>query len=167
MKKIVIFFTISFTLVLFCMSSQASERGPVTNLPIPRYVSLKASEGNLRRGPAKAHRIDWVLKHKDQPLKILAEHEHWRRVSDYEGATGWIYYALLSGVRNVLVNDSLISLYRKPSKDSSVKAKVEFGAIGNLRSCNTDWCNVSFPEMSGWIEKNKLWGTTPDEIFPP
>jgi SH3-like domain-containing protein len=130
MKKIVIFFTISFTLVLFCMSSQASERGPVTNLPIPRYVSLKASEGNLRRGPAKAHRIDWVLKHKDQPLKILAEHEHWRRVSDYE-------------------------------------AKVEFGAIGNLRSCNTDWCNVSFPEMSGWIEKNKLWGTTPDEIFPP
>jgi len=165
MKKLVIFFTI--TLSFFCMASQGSERGPVTNLPIPRFVSLKASEGNLRRGPALSHRIDWVLKHKNQPLKILAEHQHWRRVSDYEGATGWIHYSLLSGVRTVLINVGLISLYSEPSKNSSVKAKVESGAIGDLRSCNTDWCNVSFPKMSGWIEKNKFWGITPDEIFRP
>lgn len=25
--------------------------GPVTNLPLPRFVSMKAAEGNVRRGP--------------------------------------------------------------------------------------------------------------------
>ena len=37
----------------------ASERGPVTNLPLPRFVSLKVSEGNMRRGPSLTHKIDW------------------------------------------------------------------------------------------------------------
>ena len=39
----------------------AQERGAVTNLPIPRYVSLKASKGNVRRGPSLRHRSDWVF----------------------------------------------------------------------------------------------------------
>ncbi|CAN0603746.1 unnamed protein product, partial [Ectocarpus sp. 12 AP-2014] len=39
----------------------ASDRGKVTNLPIPRFVSLKAEEGNARRGPSLSHRIDWVF----------------------------------------------------------------------------------------------------------
>ena len=35
---------------LLCGSaSAATERGKVTNLPIPRFVSLKAEEGNVRR----------------------------------------------------------------------------------------------------------------------
>ncbi|HBR39417.1 MAG TPA: aspartyl-trna synthetase, partial [Sulfitobacter pontiacus] len=29
----------------------AQEVGQVTNLPVPRFVSMKASEGNVRRGP--------------------------------------------------------------------------------------------------------------------
>ncbi|MEP1586872.1 MAG: aspartyl-trna synthetase, partial [Tateyamaria sp.] len=30
----------------------AKDVGPITNLPLPRYVSLKAAEGNVRRGPS-------------------------------------------------------------------------------------------------------------------
>ena len=52
----------------------ADERGPVTNLPLPRFVSMKASEANVRRGPSLTHRIDWVFKRKDVPLEITAEH---------------------------------------------------------------------------------------------
>ena len=48
-------------------------RGPVTNLPIPRFVSLKASEGNVRRGPSLTHRIDWVFTRRDMPLEITGE----------------------------------------------------------------------------------------------
>ncbi|MEO0359362.1 MAG: aspartyl-trna synthetase, partial [Pseudomonadota bacterium] len=45
-------------------------RGPVTNLPMPRFVSLKSSEGNVRRGPSLSHRIDWVYTRRNLPLKV-------------------------------------------------------------------------------------------------
>ena len=48
----------------------AQDRGQVTNLPMPRYVSLKAAEGNVRRGPSLTHRIDWVFQRRDMPLRI-------------------------------------------------------------------------------------------------
>ena len=64
--------------------------GCVTNLPLPRYVSLKGSEGNARRGPGLTHRIDWVFTRAGMPLKITAEYENWRRVEDNEGAGGWV-----------------------------------------------------------------------------
>jgi SH3-like domain-containing protein len=77
--------------------------GCVTNLPLPRFVSLKGSEGNARRGPGLTHRIDWVFTRAGMPLKITAEFENWRRVEDSEGAGGWVHYSLLSGVRTALV----------------------------------------------------------------
>ena len=71
-------------------------RGSSTNLPVPRFVSLKSSEGNVRRGPSLEHRIDWVFRHRDMPLRITGEFGHWRRVEDNEGQGGWIHYSLLS-----------------------------------------------------------------------
>ena len=62
--------------------------GPETNLPMPRYVSLKASEANVRRGPSLTHRIDWVFKRRDMPLQVVAEYGHWRRVIDRDGQGG-------------------------------------------------------------------------------
>jgi SH3-like domain-containing protein len=41
------------------------QRGPVTGFPLPRYVSMRASEGNARRGPSRSHRIDWVFTRRD------------------------------------------------------------------------------------------------------
>ena len=79
-------------------SDGVQKRGPVTNLPLPRYVSLKASKANVRRGPSRTHRIDWVFTRKSMPLQITAEYGHWRRVRDIEGAGGWVHYSLLSGV---------------------------------------------------------------------
>jgi SH3-like domain-containing protein len=58
----------------------AEQRGQVTNLPIPRFVSMKAPEGNVRRGPSLSHRVDWIFKQKNTPLKIIAEFGHWRQV---------------------------------------------------------------------------------------
>ena len=69
-------------MALWPLMAMAGERGPVTGLPLPRYVSLKASEANVRRGPSLTHRIDWVFKRRDMPLRITAEFGHWRRVED-------------------------------------------------------------------------------------
>ena len=44
---------ISITILLSWVSVvEANERGTVTNLPIPRFVSMKVSEGFVRRGPS-------------------------------------------------------------------------------------------------------------------
>ena len=53
--------------------AEPAKKGPVTNLPMPRYVSLKAGEANARRGPSLSHKIDWVYKRRGVPLEIYAE----------------------------------------------------------------------------------------------
>ena len=43
--------------------------GPVSGQPVPRFVSLKASQTNLREGPSRDHRIAWVFKRAGEPKK--------------------------------------------------------------------------------------------------
>lgn len=139
-------------------------RGPVTNLPLPRYVSLKGSEGNARRGPSLSHRIDWVFKQAGMPLRVVAEYGHWRRVEDREGAGGWVYYALLSGVRTVEVVEDMAPLYTRASDKGDVVARAEAGAVLKLGECEASWCAVSGGGASGWMPKSALWGVDPDEM---
>lgn len=138
-------------------------RGPVTNLPLPRYVSLKAAEGNARRGPSLSHRIDWVFHHRDMPLMVTAEFGHWRRVEDRDGAGGWVHYSLISGVRTVVFTEDKAELHMKPDARSPVMAIAELGAIGRLGECNRDWCRISAGGEKGWIEKTRIWGVDRDE----
>lgn len=144
--------------------SAGQDRGPVTNLPLPRYVSLKASEGNVRRGPSLTHRIDWVYKRRGMPLEITAEHGHWRRVRDRDGAGGWVHYSLLSGARTVIVEQDMLSLYRRPDPDSVVVARLELGVIARLGDCGPDWCRLTADGYRGWVDKTALWGVGLDEI---
>ncbi|MEZ5777895.1 MAG: SH3 domain-containing protein [Paracoccaceae bacterium] len=149
----------------FAATTGAPEaRGPVTNLPLPRFVSLKAAEGNARRGPSLSHRIDWVFRHRDMPLRITAEFGHWRRVEDSEGQGGWIHYSLLSGVRTVLIEADHAALRAQPDERATVVAEAEAGVIGRLGDCNPVWCEVSAGGESGWVVKAALWGVDADEI---
>jgi len=103
--------------------SEESKKGQVTNLPIPRYVSLKVKEANARRGPSLSHKIDWIYKRKNMPLEIYGEYENWRRVRDFEGLGGWVHYTLLSGIRFVLVKNELLEMRLLPSIDAQIIAK--------------------------------------------
>ena len=142
----------------------AADLGPVTNLPMPRFVSMKASEGNVRRGPSLSHRIDWVYKRRNMPLMIVGEYGHWRQVRDRDGVGGWVHYSLLSGVRTVIVEEDMAALRAKPSGDAPVRAHTEMGVIARLDACTLDWCAVSADGYRGWIEKTRLWGVKPGEI---
>ena len=139
--------------------------GPVTNLPLPRFVSLKATEGNARRGPDTTHRVDWVFTRRDQPLRVTAEFEHWRRVEDAEGKGGWMHYALLSGMRSVLVQGDMVPLHVRASADAGVEALLERGVIAQVRECQIAWCLLQVDGARGWAEKRHLWGVTADEEF--
>lgn len=138
--------------------------GCVTNLPLPRFVSLKGSEGNARRGPGLTHRIDWVFTRAGMPLKITAEYENWRRVEDFEGAGGWVHYSLLSGVRSALVTLDMAEFHDAPDDGSAVVAQAEMGVIGRVLECKLDWCRVALDGQRGWVRKTSIWGVKADEI---
>ncbi|WP_425091737.1 SH3 domain-containing protein [Tropicimonas sp. S265A] len=140
----------------------APQTGPVTNLPLPRFVSMKAETGNVRRGPSLTHRIDWVFQHQNMPLMIVGEYGHWRRVVDREGAGGWMHYALLSGVRTVIVKHDLTPIHAKPTSTSQIRARAEAGAIVNLDGCRAGWCRVKQGRTRGWVEAGTLWGLDTD-----
>ncbi|AJE48533.1 SH3 domain-containing protein [Celeribacter indicus] len=141
------------------------KRGSVTNLPLPRFVSLKANEANARRGPSLSHRIDWIFTQRGYPLEVIAEYGHWRRVRDVEGATGWLHYSLISGVRTALVQEEEADLYSRADTSSRVNAKAERGVILRLQECSISWCKVTASGEKGWALKSALWGVRADEIL--
>ena len=140
-------------------------RGTVTNLPIPRFVSLKTSEGNVRRGPSLRHRIDWVFKHKGMPLEITGEYGHWRQVRDRDGVGGWVHYSLLSGARTAIIETDLSALYSRADTESQVNAYLETGVITRIENCGQVWCRVKADGIRGWTLKENLWGVLGNEVI--
>lgn len=139
--------------------------GPVTHLPLPRFVSLKTNEGNARRGPGLTHRIDWVFTRAGMPLRITAEHEHWRRIEDQDGMGGWVHYSLLSGARSVLITEDMAELRESADPRAAVVAQAEMGVIGKVLRCTEDWCRISADGEKGWLPKTALWGVLPGEVI--
>ena len=140
-------------------------RGPVTNLPLPRFVSLKSNEANARRGPDQSHRIDWVYRRRDLPLRVTAEFENWRRVEDADGQGGWMHHALLSGLRTALVQTDMTPLHQRPDLDSAQTALLERGVIARVRACELEWCRLEVDSARGWAQKRHLWGVDGAERF--
>lgn len=140
-------------------------KGAVTNLPLPRFVSLKTGEGNARRGPGLSHRIDWVFTLAGMPLKITAEHENWRRVEDPDGVGGWVHYALLSGVRSVMVAQPMTMFYSRADTASTEVFQAEAGVVARVIECGGGWCRVAMGGQKGWAPTTALWGVTADEVI--
>lgn len=142
----------------------AQDVGPVTNLPMPRFVSLKAQEANVRRGPSLTHRVDWVFVRRDMPLQVVAEYGHWRRVMDREGMGGWVHYSMISGHRTVIIDETLLNVRSRPDVASPETAQFESGVIASLGECSPQWCRISADGHRGWALKAALWGVQSGEI---
>lgn len=151
-------------IAVIALPAAAQDTGPVTNLPLPRYVSLKASKANVRRGPSRSHRIDWVFTRRDMPLQITAEYGNWRRVQDRDGLGGWMHYSLLSGSRTVLVQEDMLTIRTRPEDEAPVAAALEADVIARLGACNARWCRISAEGYKGWAPKSRLWGVDMDEL---
>ena len=138
--------------------------GPVTNLPLPRFVSVRAGKVNVRRGPSESHRVDWVFQLAHMPLEVTAEFGHWRRVRDIDGAGGWVHYALLSGERTVIVQKDYTPMRTLPDIGSDPTAYAEQGVVAFLGDCGLDWCQIRADGYRGWVLKTELWGVSADEL---
>ena len=161
MKRLLVLFSV---IILLSEPALAIEKGAVTNLPLPRFVSLKASKANARRGPSLSHRIDWVYKRKHMPLEIYAEYENWRRVRDIDGAGGWVHYSLLSGVRTAILKVNMQPLTKGPDENSNIVARFEKDVIAKIEKCELKWCQLTTGGYQGWVPKTSIWGVYDEEL---
>lgn len=139
--------------------------GPVTKLPLPRYVSLRSDKVNARRGPGLDYRIDWVFQRAGLPVRIIDEYEHWRHIVDSDDAGGWVYHALLTGRRTALVTAPEVTFRAEPAEAAPATAKAERGVVATLLECRADWCEVEAKGVSGWVPKTAIWGVDAEEEF--
>jgi SH3-like domain-containing protein len=153
---------------LIAASALAAEerRGPETNLPLPRFVSLNVDRANVRRGPGVSHRIDWVFLRRGEPLEVVAEHGLWRKVRDVDHAEGWVHHAMLRSARTAEVTaDPETTLRERPALDAAPVALAERGVVARLLKCAPLWCELEADGRRGWAQKADLWGVRPDETF--
>jgi SH3-like domain-containing protein len=143
--------------------SNRATLGLRSNLPIPRFVSLKSDKVNVRRGPSTDQAIVWVFSRAGLPVEIIAESDNWRRVRDSEGADGWVFHSLLSGRRTVLIapwskTGESVPLYGRKSAGGQPVAMLAPNVLGNVMSCDGEWCELSVGDFSGFALQEQLWG---------
>ena len=146
-------------------AAAAQTLGPETNLPLPRYVSLRAAEVNVRRGPGLDYRIDWVFQRAGLPVRIVDEYGHWRKIADSDNAGGWVYHALLTSQRTAMVTEPEVTLREGPSEDTAATARARQGVVASLRRCQPEWCELQAEGYRGWVRKAAIWGADPSEVF--
>lgn len=135
-----------------------------SGLPVPRFVTLKFEEVNLRTGPGRRYPIRWVYSRKHMPVEVVEEFGHWRKLRDNEGDEGWAHKSQLSGTRMaVFKTDSVLRRY--PEADAPPMIKVQKGVLAQLLECDMNWCRVQVESYKSWIEKNAIWGVYPREIL--
>jgi len=148
----------------FGAQAQQQPNGPVSGLPVPRFVSLKSDRVNLHEGPSKDHRTLWVFERAGLPVEITAEFETWRKIRDSEGAEGWVLHSLLSGRRTAIVAPwKKEPLLLTASDHATGVARLAPGVIGNLRKCDGTWCRIAGQGFDGYMSQENLWGVYPGE----
>jgi SH3-like domain-containing protein len=135
-------------------------------LPIPRFVSIKSSEANMRTGPDVRYPIKWVYVKKHEPVEIIAEFEHWRKIRDKQGDVGWVHENMVSGKRFiVIIAEQKVLVLNKPKNDAKGVFWIEPEVRAQLLTCEKDWCKIQSNDMKGWIDRKQLWGIYKDEII--
>ena len=134
--------------------------GAVTGLPLPRLVSVRADEVNVRTGPGVRYPIDWVFVRQNMPVEVLNEFESWRQVRDWQGTTGWVHRSMLSGKRTVMITDALATLRRETDPASPPVARAERGVVAELDECEGQWCRLVVGDLKGWLPRTSVWGAT-------
>lgn len=138
-----------------------------TGLPLPRYVSIRAGEVNLRTGPGVQYPVEWVFQRQKLPIEIIKEYRTWRLIRDWEGTQGWMHQSMLSGTRTFMVTGKPRTVRAKPEAKSRAVAIMEPGAIGELVSCPSaaGWCRIKAGKADGWLRRVEFWGAYRNEVF--
>jgi SH3-like domain-containing protein len=152
--------------------AQSAGKGP-SGLPLPRFVSLKATRVNLRIGPGRDYAVAWLYTRPGVPMEVIQEYDNWRRVRDAEGTEGWVYQSLLSGDRTATVapwkaasgQEEFINMHREARANARIVARLEPGVVVEVKTCDGDWCEASADGVDGYVAQSEIWGAYPGEAF--
>lgn len=135
-------------------------------LALPRFVSLRNDQVNLRTGPGSKYPVSWVYQEKGYPVEVIDEYELWRQIREVDGTTGWVHRTQVTGVRHALVLEET-SLVNAPRVDGRIVAIAQKGTIGKILKCpeKSDYCLLEFGSVKGWLSKNQFYGLYKDEII--
>ena len=136
-----------------------------SGLPVPRFVTLKSDEVNMRAGPGTEYPVLWQYRKEGLPLRVEAEFGVWRKVVDHDGITGWMHHSMLSLKRHALVTASSARIFASPESGASLLAVAERNALLELQSCPTQWCRVTAGDIRGWVARTALWGLLDGEVL--
>jgi SH3-like domain-containing protein len=132
---------------------------------VPRFMSLRSGEVNLRVGPGTRYSINWVYKREDLPVEVIQEFDQWREIRDAEGTTGWVHKQMLQSKRTASIRGDVAVLKRSPDAHTGAVVKAEAGVIGRLLECKKSWCQLQISGRKGWIEKKRIFGVYAKEEF--
>ena len=166
-KNIKLIEFIILIIFFFTSNSLANNKfGDFSGKPLPRFISIKSSESNLRVGPNKDYPIILKYTYKNLPLMVIEEFDKWRKVIDWENNVGWIHLSLLSNKRFGIIKekkDKYADVYAKPN--NHLIGKIGSGNIVKINKCIDIWCEIKVDKYGGWINKTNIWGAFRDEDF--
>ncbi len=138
-----------------------------SGLPLPRFVSLRSDEVNLRTGPGVRYPLDWIYSRRDLPVEVIAEFDAWRKIRDWEGTEGWVHQSMLSPRRMVVVTGAQRKLRADPDEQSPPLALVDPQVIGRLLACPRErsYCRIEIDNFQGWLRRDEFWGVYPNEFI--
>lgn len=173
---------LALTLVLCVAAPVAPALSAPTNpsgLPLPRFVSTRATPINVRVGPGTRYDVAWVYVKAGTPVEIIQEFDTWRKIRDVDGSEGWLHQNLLIGNRAGLVapwkpDGEQVALLRGPAEDSGVRAWLTPKFRVDIKECDGTWCSVvatsqpaggNAQSFNGYLHQGELWGVYKDEKF--
>lgn len=143
--------------------TEDSTNADTASANIPRFVSLRSDEVNLRTGPGTRYPIKWVYRKENLPVEVVEEFEHWRKIKLPDGEDGWIFKGMLSGKRTVLIKSNVETIYQRPELNSPKLLRLEKGVVAELKLCSDDWCQISIAGTDGWLKKSGIFGVYSDK----
>lgn len=144
-------------------------RGSATGLPVPRFVSLRSDEVNVRAGPGFQYPVNWVYQRKGLPVEVIGEFNVWRQILAPDGGTGWVHEATIRARRGFYVTTPKAPLLASPAPDASVVSYLTQGVSGRLIRCTatSDYCKVEVDQRTGYLNTSQFWGVFPREVVSP
>lgn len=155
-----------FIILVFCFNTSSVTFADISKekLPIPRFVTIKFDEVNVRTGPVIDCPVEWVFIRKGEPVEIIAEYEQWRKIRDFNQEGGWVHASALSAKRSViLISKNILPLIASPGNYDDIVVQLKPKIRCNLLKCKNDWCQVLCQSYKGWVAKKFLWGVYPEE----
>ena len=136
--------------------------------PVPRFVTLRADEVNLRTGPGARYPVEWVYRRKGLPVEIVAQFDQWRQIVDSQGTKGWVHERMVTGTRNVVIEGTQRILRAGADRAAAPVARLDPGVIAHLVECREAWCQVEIHagsgDVKGWLGRDEIWGVLPGEV---